>query len=64
MANDKPKDESVQQSSPPSKAGSTVDPARQARWDAFLAKARLLNPERFDAQKANKEFDKIPDKFV
>lgn len=40
-----------------------VDP-RQEAWDAFLAKARELNPERFDAQKANGEFDKIPEDFT
>lgn len=40
-----------------------VDP-RQVGWDAFLAKARLVNPKRFDEQKANHEFDKIPDNFT
>lgn len=38
-------------------------PERKARWEAFLVKAREINPERFDAQKANKEFDTIPDDF-
>lgn len=46
-----------------------VDAERLARWEAYLAKARadLKEPEqlaRFDAQRTNKEFDKIPDEFV
>lgn len=40
-----------------------VDP-RQAAWDAFLESARKVNPVRFDAQKANGEFSKIPDSFT
>jgi len=39
-----------------------VDP-RQERWEAFLVKARKVNPERFDAQKEAGEFDVIPDSF-
>ncbi len=42
----------------------TVSPEREARWEAFLTKARLVNPARFDAQKANHEFDTIPDSFL
>ena len=37
---------------------------RQLRWEAFLVKAREVNPERFDRQKENKEFEKIPDSWV
>lgn len=37
---------------------------REVRWDAFLVKAREVNPERFDRQKQNGEFDTIPDSFV
>lgn len=37
---------------------------REERWEAFLVEARKVNPERFDRQKANKEFDTIPDSFV
>ena len=36
---------------------------RQVRWEAFLVEARKVNPVRFDAQKANKEFDTIPESF-
>lgn len=38
--------------------------ARQARWEAFLVEARKVNPERFDRQKDNGEFDTIADTFV
>ena len=37
---------------------------REARWAAFLAEARKVNPDRFDRQKEAGEFDKIPDQFV
>lgn len=37
---------------------------RQVRWEAFLEKARKVNPDRFDAQKARGEFDVIPDSFL
>lgn len=40
-----------------------VDADRQARWDGFLASAREVNPERFDRQKENGEFNTIPDSF-
>ena len=40
----------------------TVD-ERQARWEAFLVEARKVNPTRFDAQKANGEFDTISESF-
>ena len=41
----------------------------RARWDAYLAKARLDrvrdgSVEIFDAQVANHEFDAIPDSFL
>ena len=53
----------------PKEAGATEEVAavattREERWDAFLVEARKVNPARFDAQKANGEFDKIPDSFV
>ena len=37
---------------------------RQIRWEAFLEKAREVNPERHDLQAANGEFDVIPDSWV
>ena len=40
-----------------------VDSERKARWDAFLATAREVNPARFDRQKENGEFDEVPDSF-
>ncbi len=40
-----------------------VDP-RQEAWDAFLVKARAVNPARFDVQKDAGEFDVIPADFV
>lgn len=40
-----------------------VDADRQARWDAFLVKAEKDNAT-FDLQKANGEFETIPDSFV
>ncbi len=33
---------------------------RELAWTAFLERARKVNPVRFDAQKANGEFDTIP----
>lgn len=36
---------------------------REKRWEAFLVEARKVNPERFDWQKANGDFNSIPDSF-
>lgn len=36
---------------------------REQRWAAFLERARKVNPVRFDRQKANHEFDSIPDNW-
>jgi hypothetical protein len=44
------------------KAEVVKDP-RQERWEAFLALAAKQNAL-FEQQKANGEFDKIPDSFV
>ena len=46
-----------------------VDADRQARWDAFVAKAEEQATENgtlaiFNAQKERGEFDKIPDSFA
>lgn len=40
-----------------------VDADRQARWEAFLEKAEKVNPRQHGLNKANGEFDKIPDSF-
>lgn len=40
-----------------------VDPEREARWEAFLAKAEKDNAQ-FSAQKEAGDFDVIPDSFV
>lgn len=37
---------------------------RETRWEAFLVEARKVNPERFDRQKENGEFETIPNSFV
>lgn len=33
-------------------------------WAVFLDKARLVNPERFDRQKAAGEFNSLPSRWV
>lgn len=48
----------------PVATGKAANADRQARWDAFLADARTVNPARFDRQKENGEFDTIPASFA
>lgn len=45
------------------KAGA-VDPDRQARWDAHLARAKAQNPRQFAIDEENGEFKEIPATFV
>lgn len=41
-----------------------VDPERQSRWQAFLAKVEAQNPRQFAIDKENGEHDTIPDSFI